>query len=187
MKSDFQLWNANSEEGSIHGCFQAQIKQLTSAIKYLKISDFRKETPPSKIVRDSLNTVFRTNGWDVSVLLSPRFPRDVPNQNVLLDACTDSSLGACRSRHLLGVEICFDNRQSIGTNLLKFEMSRREFQKSTGGDTLGLIVVCDKKTLRIGGWDSSVASSEEYELALSAAYRGLVKAPIGLLVLSFDK
>ena len=186
MKCETQFWNTGGTLGEQHSCYQTQIGRLSKALSHLRIGSFDGSVAPSKIVRNALEHEFRTRDWDLSMLLAPRFPRDIPNQTVLIDASSSAREKDCQERHLLSVEICFDNRQTIGTNLLKMEMARREFLKQGKGETLGLLIVASRQTLRDGGWDNSVGSSEEYETALISGYGSLIRCPVGLHVLRFE-
>lgn len=186
MKSDLYLWNTEETTDSIHSCFRKEISRISKSVSNLNKYQFDGSRPPSEIVRRRIDDEFRTRNWDLSVLVAPRFPQSIPRQNVTIDWCTTTRQSGCDSRHLLSIEICFDNRQAIGTNLLKMELANREFERSAPGETLGLLIVADRQTLRDGRWDNSAGSAEEYEVALTSAYSELITTPIGLLVLRFD-
>jgi hypothetical protein len=60
------------------------------------------------------------------------------------------------------VELAFNNRESIGTNLLKLESFRGDAEGNLK-TPFGIIVAPTSSLLNFGGWDSSYGDSLEYE------------------------
>lgn len=92
--------------------------------------------------------------------------------------------GGCASFHKINLVLCLNNRESIGTNFLKLETAAKEdirnhremevFDKNL----LGILISFNEGLLRVGGWDPSYASADEYSFAYKHAYRGIVKSNI---------
>jgi hypothetical protein len=84
------------------------------------------------------------------------------------------------------VEVSFDNRAAIGTHLVKSQVANNlDFRKVSGGDLIlhHCIVSASQSFKNVSGIDSSVASSEEFEIA-AKAYSGLGLTPTTLISLS---
>ncbi len=87
--------------------------------------------------------------------------------NLRLDKVFSNSL----KTHFLNIELCFNNRESAGTNFLKLSAAS-EFQKDSGSDfSLGLLLVPKRELLDLGGWDSSYGDSTEYSFYYKEAFQ----------------
>ncbi len=83
----------------------------------------------------------------------------------------DSVLCSSDKRYYLNIELCFNNRESAGTNYLKLE-SAAAFQKESGAvDSLGLLLVPKRELLDMGGWDSSYGDSSEYSFYFKEVFQ----------------
>lgn len=137
----------------------------------------------SKQIRDAVSDYMKRNSWIPDFKFDSSIPESEPNTNYRIDFIKDISEpdGILTSRFLF--EACFDNRQAIGTNILKFELAKRAFEKHPSKKTISLILAADKKSLKQYGWDGSIGSFEEYELALRDPYSSVVTfEPIFLIV-----
>jgi hypothetical protein len=121
---------------------------------------------------------FKTNRWHSQQPLVPEFPSGMPSANYQIDFQKSFDAEGCDSRHLLSVEFCFDNRQAIGTNLLKAELASARFETSENRVALNALVVLSDRTKKAGQWDGSVGISEEYLAALNTCYPQLENTPI---------
>lgn len=121
--------------------------------------------------------------WNWKFLGLDAIPSDLFNENYVVDLVSDKNFGSCTKRHRLLVELCFDNRQAIGTNIFKLQTAARQFEQKTGGKSYCLIVCGERKALNAGRWDGGVGDEEEYQIAISTAYREYLTSPFSLLVL----
>ena len=163
------------------------IAKLIEAIQLqLSLSpDFDSENfSRTKTFRGLLRGLVEMNSnWNWKFLGLDAIPDGLFNENYVIDAVSDQAFNSCSRRHRLLVELCFDNRQAIGTNILKLESAARQFESRTGGKAYCLIICADRKALKNGLWDSGVADEEEYQIAISTAYREFVTSPFSLLIL----
>ena len=100
-----------------------------------------------------------------------------------LDA-TYKCLGKCQTAHFANLVIWLNNRETIGTNYLKLEMTAlqsirnsRDFEISDE-NVLGIFIAFDRDLLTNGGWDPAYADASEYSVAFKKYYRSLIKSNI---------
>ena len=79
-------------------------------------------------------------------------------------------------RHRFFLQFMFDNRQSLGGNLLKFEVASRNAQ-AKGIQVTSIAITGSRKTLKQLGWDGAIATTSEYESAICGAYSNVVLNP----------
>ena len=166
-----------------HACFQESLDALFEGLRKVTALDspgFER----SKSIRDALSqSLNQDGGWVKKLLGVDSLPSNLHNQNYIIDFACDLKLEQCAQRHRLLVEIGFDNRQAVGTNIFKLETAASNFREKTGGDALGILICGERKALNAGGWDSGVADEEEYQIAIGTAYRSHLTTPISLVVL----
>lgn len=145
-----------------------------------KIADM----PPSTQVKLIMNAFFLSRGWNQKFVFDGSIPNSINRANYTFDGIKDEpeSTG-CLHRHRTFVEICFDNRQAIGTNLLKFQAALTKYEDKEFSRGLPILVCADRRSLREFGWDNSAASSEEYEFAMRNPYKDILTRPPVLLVI----
>jgi hypothetical protein len=115
-------------------------------------------------------------GWRPQFKISKEVSEMYPLANYVMDAMQDFTSPECTHTHRFFVEFCFDNRQAIGSNILKFEVASRaalEFDCQP----VPVLVCADAEALKYFGWDGSIAGASEYEYALRVLYRDIVKYP----------
>lgn len=140
------------------------------------------ETSASKQVKDHMFNQLIAEGW------RPRFKIDrnvsdlYPLANYVLDAIKDFSSEDCKHTHRFFVEFCFDNRQAIGSNVLKFEVASRAAAESNYLP-VPVLICADSDALKHFGWDGSIASANEYEYALRVIYKSIIHNPPIILAL----
>jgi hypothetical protein len=114
------------------------------------------------------------SGW----LTNFRFDADIPlvraYSNYLMDAVVDGYESTCGHHHRVSIQSCFDNREAIGTNLLKFEIASRKYCKNEDYKALGILICASRETKKELKLDNSVGTLEEYEVALRTAYRNII-------------
>ena len=90
----------------------------------------------------------------------------------------------CGSYHQINIVTCLNNREVIGTNFLKLEVSAIESIRNHptfaiyDSNILGLLITIDENVLELGGWDNAYANSSEYSFAYKHAYKSLIKSNV---------
>ena len=87
-----------------------------------------------------------------------------------------------KSGKKVAIELCFNNREAIGTNLLKLDMALSS-RKSTGGEGLAVVVAPTRELLNQGGWDKAYGDASEYWHLLSTGILRYLKADVLLIEL----
>jgi hypothetical protein len=134
-------------------------------------------------IQKQLNPLLAKNGWILDFTFDSNTISTAPSANYVLNAIKDLSIGSCGHRHRLLLELCFDNRQAIGTNLLKFEAAKRLFEKNENCLTTSIIICGSHDALAHMKWDGGVASHGEYENALLTVYRDILSITPQYLVI----
>jgi hypothetical protein len=131
------------------------------------------------VLKAHLTPWFLSNGWAKKFPIDHDFPRaDLPTANYDLDWHLTFDCAHHADKHAIALELAFDNRQAIGTNLLKLEAASSRFSKSANRLHLGVLLTATKTALKNGGWDGGIASSEEYENAVLHCYDQVLKRSI---------
>jgi hypothetical protein len=136
----------------------------------------------SKQLKTHMYNKLVVEGWRPQFKISKQVSAVYPLANFVLDAMRDFSSGNCMHTHRFFVEFCFDNRQAIGSNILKFEVASRIAHEASF-QPVSVLICAETDALRYFGWDGSIASASEYEYALRAIYRDIVKFPPIILAL----
>ena len=161
-------------------------QEVISSIKsQLENLDLNKNSvdPASKQIKDTTMEIFKKSEWRHPFLFDTSVSDVYPKTNYQIDAVMDKKSELCNHNHRFLVEHCFDNRQAIGTNLLKFELASSIFENTLNSNALPILICADKASLKSFGWDGSIASSEEYENAIRSAYSQIIKTAPVLLVI----
>lgn len=117
------------------------------------------------------------------VLVHPGLGPGAPQANYTVDFLRTYRDAACGHMHQVTVELCFDNRQAIGTNLLKAQMANKLLPTLNGNSSIAVLVVADS-VIKSRAYDSSVGDEGEYESALLGAYAAELTTPIILFTLT---
>jgi hypothetical protein len=137
---------------------------------------------PSKQVKDHMLNKLLNEDWRPHFKINREVSENYPMANFTLDAIKDFSDSSCNHVHRFLVEFCFDNRQAVGTNLLKFEIASINSSLSNV-EPIPVLICADSGALRYFGWDGSIASADEYEHAIRVAYKSIIKNPAIILAL----
>ena len=168
--------------GEHKGCYEAHFQSVKAAfdgINVLALAD----GGPSRQVRDLVEGKMLTSGWESRVLLDRQLPSEISLANYTVDYQLIFESQACDCKHQLIVEMCFDNRQAIGTNLLKADFANRSFNSSPKRASIAILVVLNSGARESGRWDNGVGVQDEYSLALRRVYADNVSTTILLLVI----
>jgi len=160
-------------------CFQRIVDKLKSELSGL---------PPispmfgkSQTVRAAMNEYAARNNWHKKVGINSNITGSKHNSNYFVEYMHDFMCTKCDAIHRINLELCFDNRQCIPANLLKLDMANANFINKRGGKSLGIVLCLSLNAKQIGKWDNSVATFEEYLLALETGYSAYLRTNLALL------
>ena len=90
-----------------------------------------------------------------------------------IDFYLDTPSESCGHGHRFLLQFMFDNRQAIGTNLLKFDIASRNAALRER-QTTSIALCVEKSRVRQLGWDGSAASAQEYIDAVLGPYNKVI-------------
>lgn len=165
-------------------CFRQleELQRLTDAFQIIDLPRNSKEATTS-VLRSQLDESLSSSGWESGYLIDNQISIEYPTANYTLDLSLDSSAEICGHKHRYVLEFCFDNRQAIGTNLLKYEVACAN-TITQGWEPLPFLVCATSQVIKQFGWDGGVASYQEYDHAIRIPYKGILKNPPVLIALS---
>ncbi|MDH2904395.1 MAG: hypothetical protein PXZ08_10675 [Actinomycetota bacterium] len=137
---------------------------------------------PSRQVRDLVEDNMLLNGWEARILIDRQLPDEISLANYTIDYQLIFESQGCDYKHQLVAEMCFDNRQAIGTNLLKADFANRNFTAVPDRASAAILVVLNSGAREAGRWDNGVGVQDEYSLALRRVYTHNISTTILLLV-----
>ncbi len=158
------------------------VSELVGRIESIDISK-NSLVPSSRQYKNQFSLILQSQNWLRNFKYDSSVPDSINNANYKLDAVLDENCLECSCRHRFLLEVCFDNRQAIGTNLMKFETASQIFQSKPNQTSISILICADARTLKKLGWDPATGSSEEYEFALRDPYVHILKTEPILLVL----
>ena len=157
------------------------IKSLRTSLEAVMIESST-ETSASKQVKNHMFEKLIVEGWRPRFKIDKNVSESYPLANYMLDAMHDFQSSGCSHIHRFLIEFCFDNRQAIGSNILKFEVASRTAVEANFLP-VPILICADSEALKHFGWDGSIASADEYEYALRVVYRGVMLYPPIILAL----
>lgn len=142
------------------------------------INTFSETENPSRVLKASLSAELFESGWKKNFEIDSKISREYPSAIFTIDYFFDSKSADCAHKHRFFLEISFDNRQNLGTNLLKFEVASRNSQKF-GFRTLPILICADEAVLKRYHWDGAIADIWEYDHAIRIPYADIItEAPV---------
>lgn len=153
----------------------AMMKSVQSSLEEILLPKNSKEATTS-LVRAQVENGLNSLGWRTGLMIDNQISLEYPTANYTLDSYLDSSIEDCGHKHRFFSEFCFDNRQALGTNLLKFQVAA-EAAKSHAYRPLGFMICADSSSIKTYGWDGAVASYQEYDHAIRIPYRSVLDEP----------
>ena len=163
------------ERSELCSIVRVQTQALQASLETV-IIETSLELSASKQLKSFMFNQLVAEGWRSHFKISKDVSEVYPLANYVLDAMQDVTSNECNHTHRFLVEFCFDNRQAIGSNILKFEVASRVAIQSNY-QPVPILVCAELEVLKDYGWDGSIASSAEYEYALRVLYRDLVQYP----------
>ena len=154
-----------------HTCFEAVLKSLKNDFSSLK--PISPTFGKSKTIRQKMNEIVsdEKSGWHKQIKVNLLIQDKKKKRNYFVEYVYDFHCLSCDNKHRLFTELCFDNREAVPANLFKIDMGVRNFKAKSGSKALGLIICIGESARKLGEWDNSVATSNEYELAIDTGYR----------------
>lgn len=125
-----------------------------------------------------------SKGWSLSKTIDESVIRSLPHANYKIHALLDMPECSCGQKHRLFFQLMFDNRQAIGTNLLRLDLALKNFETSDDRTGLAIGLMVDGPVKAKFRWDNSVAIGKEYEMALIGPYESLFHGRIELWTLN---
>lgn len=158
------------------------LKQLDDEFSQLNI-EISNQSAADLISRTFVALALRSD-WIQQFRFDPDIPLQRAYANYLMDAVSDDYDSECGHHHRVSIQSCFDNRQAIGTNLLKFEVAANKFIRGADYRILSVIICANRDSKKALKLDNSVATFEEYVVGVRTAYRGILTAPLVILELA---
>ena len=162
--------------------FRHQFELVRKSLEKVNLNQVNPSTKATEFIRQSL--VKSLKPWSTKVLATSVLPPNRASSNYRIDYQVRSTETGTDSKKLISLELVFDNRQAVGTNLLKLESSARQFVSDTKGTCMSLIVAPSQNLKDLGFWDNSVATGPEYSWAIRKAYSFLLSHPLLLITVS---
>jgi hypothetical protein len=157
------------------------LKDLSDSLSNLNASG--PDQTPTKMINSWYREYCLNSALIQDFRIDSQIPTGFPYANYRMDAVSDHFAEICGHDHRLQIQKCFDNRQAIGTNLLKFQIGDSKFGVTPDKKTLSVLICAGEKLIKSLGWDSSVGSFEEYDVATRYAYHQVLDCRIIFLVL----
>lgn len=151
------------------GFVQAIRRELRDFLEGLLL-DADSELPASNKIKIPLFHWAESHGWKKNRIVNPGIPSGISTSIYKVNLLKDIPNCSCGSHHRIFFHAFFDNRQAIGTNLLRLEVAKKYFEQIETNKAELIALVLDSKSKEYFGWDNSVGTVEEYEYALTKIY-----------------
>lgn len=122
------------------------------------------------------------HGWERDFYITNSVSKDYPDANFKVNYLWVLNGCKCSKRHKVFLHRCFDNRQAIGTNLLRFMVADQASSKSNSDEYAFIALVADDKAKKVA-WDGAVGSYEEYLFAVNGGYKSIPLPPIDFAII----
>jgi hypothetical protein len=165
-------------------CLSTQLESILSSFGALDLASLNPESSSTSQIRSWADEILQVETWSRRALVTDDFPSGVSPANYEVDYQKRFACDSCHQPHQISIELGFDNRQAVGTNLLKIDLASQSFHKKYGSASIGIIVVTNTIGRQRGRWDGAVAIDYDYSWARRKAYASYLDTPILLLTLS---
>ncbi len=167
------LWEHEPKEWR---CIEAALSSLKSAIQCLNVATAvgKKSTSLKKALFETSMTGGALK-WEKLPITSPDCIENLGTPSAIyhLDGKWDCEAN-CGISHVLLFVVCLNNRETIGTNLLKLEIACRSMSRESA-NSVGVLITLQRDLLDYGGWDPAYADSYEYRQACRKVYSGFLQ------------
>lgn len=167
---------------SHEACFQPVLSWLLAVIQTVDCRQFEVGRPSSQL-KKLVEVEFQNMDWNNRVLINRQFETPLSTANYIVDFQKIFSTSECNNRHQVAVEFALDNRQAVGTNLLKANYANQFFSTNADSVSLAVLITLSKSSRISGGWDSATSLFDDYSLAIRQPYAGVFNSTILLLSL----
>ena len=179
---DVYIERARSETSLCREILLELIRIEDALLSYLKSS--QGETVSTAMLRAEVVRTLDDFGWHTNAFVTSKLPVGTPQAGLRVNGLRDISDCGCKMRHRVIMNCLLDNRQAIGTNLLKFELASKSYSSDHRDCTsVGLCISEDTKSRR--QWDTSVGTYSDYVAMLNTPYSGIIESRIHLWELNF--
>lgn len=162
--------------------FKLQSDLVRRSLEDVDLAQMGSTIKASEFIRQSIERPLKT--WSTKALFTSAFPPIKAMSNYRIDYQVRNLEIEPNLKEQVTLELAFDNRQAVGTNLLKLESSARQFASDTGGTCMSVLIAPSQDLKDLGFWDNSVATAPEYSWAIRVAYKFLLISPLVLLTVS---
>lgn len=143
---------------------QRTVTNLSECLNSIKISRDEPGAASNK-VKVPLADWANKAGWKDNRIVDSSIPSGISNSIYKVNLLRDIPKSECSHHHRIFVHCFFDNRQAIGTNLLRLNYAIDKFQNEEHKKGHAIALVLDEPTKGFFGWDNAVGTAEEYEFA----------------------
>ncbi len=143
--------------------------ELESFLTALEL-DREADSATSNKIKIPLFAWAEENEWKRNRLVNPGIPSGIPTSIYKVNLLKDLPDCVCRKHHRIYFHAFFDNRQAIGTNLLRLTVAKNYFENGKDKEAELIALVIDSKSKEYFGWDKSVGDIVEYEYASNSIY-----------------
>lgn len=165
------------ECASVAGAME-KLRELLQNVSLQESSD-----GPSKAIKQALDSVLEVKGWEKKFLFSREAHSSLPSANYTVNYLFVEQKCDCGFRHKVFFHVCFDNRQAIGTHLLRFKLALVTDAKQKIDKPVAVAIVLDANSKAAYGWDNAAATFEEFAHALELEYAEIFSLPLHFLIL----
>lgn len=166
-------WTTNNQN-----CFESVISELISIFENMSLPELlgNRTRGIQKSLEDGRLNKTRIS-WGKFATVGPS--TGVSQKSIFkLDGVGSCSCG----KHNISIVLCLNNREAIGTNLLKAELANHFFTtKSAIQENTGVMICLSRETLNLGGWDKAYADASEYAESFRGAYFQMITKPLVVL------
>lgn len=182
MNTDLILF-PHIPDAEVHAeCIRAASVEVINALTGFEFP-IGADRAPTKLIKDHLTLHLSGLGWQKNQQVNQSVPLIFAGTNFKTDFTKLFRATLCGKDHQVSIELAADNRQVIGTNLLKLEVSSREYEAATGNVGFGFVICPGHGVGERVGWDKAVADSSEYENAIRVGYGNIFQTGIELVVI----
>jgi len=143
----------------------------------------QKKSGPSQLIKLGLEKLVGLEGWEKKFLFSREAHTSLPNANYTMNYLFVEQKCHCGFRHKVFFHLCFDNRQAIGTHLLRFKLATFSGENQSVDKPVAVAVVADSGARSSFGWDNSASTYEEFEQAVEFEYAQVLDLTLHFLVI----
>jgi hypothetical protein len=161
--------------------YQELVQQILDHFRGFDLS--KRKSSASSAIQSHLREVLLKEGWLERQLISRDALNDLSNAAYRVNFFYLVQDCSCENNHRFYLHLCFDNRQAVGTNLLRFELAQKKLSDGAKQRHTYLAFVIDTYAKEKYGWDNSAGTYEEYRHALESAYKGILSPRVDYFVI----